>query len=430
MACATKRRGKHVIDVRLHGKRVVKVFRTRREADAALASMGAELRQKTRPAVDPFVALKDYAPRFLADCQEQEVVSATQKRYRQILDNHILPTLGKKCLRDICRADIRTLLLSKRQEGVNLQGQKGDDRTPKGALSRATVAQIRSVLSSVLNLAVEDEVLTSNPALGLSRRRRTKAARIRARVQAGDTVKAMDLEQRNRFLAVAAQQEAEVYPAFMLMALGGLRLGETLGLKWSSVDLQARRLRIHEQLGSDTTKTGTERNVDMAAPLVDLLSGILARRREEGFRSGKPLPPRVAFTWVSEKPDAKEQQKAEKRVRRAMERVLKLASLPQHFTPHALRHTFCSLLIASSVSPVYVQQQAGHASVEMTVGVYGSWFAVEAPGAMDRLAVGVPGGPVVTNLPEVATSGDPSSAQPLLPTGTSGRPSLSRPFPG
>ena len=67
-----------------------------------------------------------------------------------------------------------------------------------------------------------------------------------------------------------------------------------------------------------------------------------------------------------------------------MERVLKLAGLPGHFTPHSLRHTFCSILISGGVSPVYVQQQAGHASVEMTVSVYGSWFAVEFAGTMDR----------------------------------------------
>lgn len=41
--------------------------------------------------------------------------------------------------------------------------------------------------------------------------------------------------------------------------------------------------------------------------------------------------------------------------------------------------------MAEGVSPVYVQQQAGHASVNMTVGVYESWFPVQAPGAMDRL---------------------------------------------
>ncbi|HVO12700.1 MAG TPA: tyrosine-type recombinase/integrase [Vicinamibacteria bacterium] len=60
--------------------------------------------------------------------------------------------------------------------------------------------------------------------------------------------------------------------------------------------------------------------------------------------------------------------------------------MPRHFTMHSLRHTFCSLLIAAGVSPVYVQQQAGHADVGFAVRVYGSWFAVTAAGAMDLLA--------------------------------------------
>ena len=391
MGCVRKRRGTWVVDARLHGRRVVKACRTRREAEEALAKLTAEQRQRTRPAVDPFIKLADYVPRFLADCREQEVEEGTARRYERTLKNHILPTLGATRLRDLTRSDIRALVLAKRQDGVNLQGQKGDARTPKGPLGRATVAQIRSVLSSVLSLAVEDELLGSNPALGVGRKRRTKAARIRNRAQAGEKVKAMDRDQRNRFLALAAVEEPEIYPAFLLGSLAGLRLGELLGLKWNSVDFNARRLWIHEQIGSATTKTGTERQVDMAGPLVSVLRELRARRREVTFRAGQAESPWVVLPSLPEKPDAKQQQNAEKRVRRAMERVVRLAGLPPHFTPHSLRHTFCSLLISSGVSPVYVQQQAGHASVEMTVAVYGSWFAVEAVGAMDRLAAGVPG---------------------------------------
>jgi integrase len=323
------------------------------------------------------------------------------------------------------------LLLAKREERVNIQGQKGQDRKPRGPLARKTVAQIRSVLSSLLSLAVEDEVLGSNPALGISHQRRTKAARIRSRARVGESVKAMDFEQRNRLLATAAGRDPECYPAFMLGALAGLRLGELLGLKWPSVDFSAHRLRVHEQLGSSTTKSGTERFVEMAGPLAEFLRELLARRREESFRSGSPLSPWVMFPWLSERPTAQEQQRAEKRVRRAMEVCLKAARLPTHFTPHSLRHTFCSLLIASGVSPVYVQQQAGHASVKMTVDVYGSWFAVEAPGAMDRLAAGVPGTRASGN--KTAESGNKQAeaeATSLPPTGTCGRSTATRPSPG
>jgi type II secretory pathway pseudopilin PulG len=138
----------------------------------------------------------------------------------------------------------------------------------------------------------------------------------------------------------------------------------------------------------------------------------------------------VAFPWLSVAPDAQEEQKAAKRLLRAMERALKAAGLPQHFNLHSLRHTFCSLLIAQGESPVYVQQQAGHASVEMTVGVYGSWFAMTAPGAMNRLAEGLTGTPVATNPGGGGNIDQAAPAEPLLPTGTYGGGTPTRPSPG
>ena len=38
------------------------------------------------------------------------------------------------------------------------------------------------------------------------------------------------------------------------------------------------------------------------------------------------------------------------------------------------------------MSPAYVCQQMGHADMAFTVRVYGSWFPVQVPGAVDGLA--------------------------------------------
>lgn len=74
-----------------------------------------------------------------------------------------------------------------------------------------------------------------------------------------------------------------------------------------------------------------------------------------------------------------------------MLRVLKAATLPLHFTPHCLRHSYASILLADGVSPVYVQEQLGHATIELTVSTYGRWLKKKAPGALDRLdSVAVP----------------------------------------
>jgi integrase len=40
--------------------------------------------------------------------------------------------------------------------------------------------------------------------------------------------------------------------------------------------------------------------------------------------------------------------------------------------PHALRHTFASLLLENRESPVHVKEQMGHSSIKITVDTYGT----------------------------------------------------------
>lgn len=41
-------------------------------------------------------------------------------------------------------------------------------------------------------------------------------------------------------------------------------------------------------------------------------------------------------------------------------------------------HTYASILLAEGVSPVYVQEQLGHATIELTVSTYGRWLKKKA----------------------------------------------------
>jgi integrase len=38
---------------------------------------------------------------------------------------------------------------------------------------------------------------------------------------------------------------------------------------------------------------------------------------------------------------------------------------------HDIRHSFASLLLSNGESPVYVKEQLGHSSIQMTVDIYG-----------------------------------------------------------
>lgn len=64
--------------------------------------------------------------------------------------------------------------------------------------------------------------------------------------------------------------------------------------------------------------------------------------------------------------------------RRGLERAIASAGLvdPQRPTRrfHDLRHTFASLLIAQGTNVVFVSQQLGHASPEITLRVYAHLF--------------------------------------------------------
>ncbi len=65
-------------------------------------------------------------------------------------------------------------------------------------------------------------------------------------------------------------------------------------------------------------------------------------------------------------------------------RLLKAAGLRQ-VRFHDLRHTFASLLLQQGESPVYVKEQMGHSSIQVTGDLYGHLIPGGNKQAVDRL---------------------------------------------
>lgn len=57
-------------------------------------------------------------------------------------------------------------------------------------------------------------------------------------------------------------------------------------------------------------------------------------------------------------------------IRRLFKRLLTKAGL-REIRLHEIRHTCASLLLSDGASAVYVKQQLGHASIQMTVDIHG-----------------------------------------------------------
>jgi integrase len=61
-------------------------------------------------------------------------------------------------------------------------------------------------------------------------------------------------------------------------------------------------------------------------------------------------------------------------VEHAFKRIAARAGLPDHLTPHSLRHTFAAMHLQRGASVYYVQRMLRHASIQITVDTYGSWL--------------------------------------------------------
>jgi integrase len=118
----------------------------------------------------------------------------------------------------------------------------------------------------------------------------------------------------------------------------------------------------------NTPKSGHGRTVDLAPHVAKTLLRLRMGRADRMKRNGwTEMPPWVFCTQAAEPFD-------QQRVRYLFRKVLKRAKLPSHFSPHSLRHSFASLLLAEGEAPQWIQQQLGHASISLTVDTYGRWL--------------------------------------------------------
>ncbi len=169
--------------------------------------------------------------------------------------------------------------------------------------------------------------------------------------------------------------------AFVLCGLrAGLRLSELIGLRWSDVDW--RKGFLHVQRGivrnhQGTPKSGHDRTVDLSRQLrIELW--LLRRRQTADYLKRGLGRPKIDF------PAAVNTPLDPSNLGDIFAAIVRKAEL-RHRSPHAMRHTYISLLFQSGASPAYVQKQAGHKSMDLTIKVYGHFVPGGNREAVDRL---------------------------------------------
>jgi integrase len=167
------------------------------------------------------LTLGEYLDRWLADylkplVDQGKMEYSTYIRDAGIVRNHLKPHLGRKKLKDLNRAEVRSLYNQKAKE-----------------LSPRSVDYVHATLQKALKQAVRDDLVPRNVAEG----ERPRSSRRKKEV------KALSPTQVRTLLSSARSTRNEAL--YVVAVHTGLRQGELLGLKWSDVDLQRLAMTLH-----------------------------------------------------------------------------------------------------------------------------------------------------------------------------------------
>lgn len=216
------------------------------------------------------------------------------------------------------------------------------------------VKRMANLLAQVLDIAVKDGAIRSNPARGLDLPRKPQPKQVYLTAE--------------QLAALAGEAK---YPEIVwLMGTVGLRWGELAGLRVRCVNVLRSRLLIEEAATTNggsvdvgATKTHEKREVVVPRFVMDKLVPLLEGKAPEEWvwqrENGQPMRrPTSELGWFDG----------------AVTRCMAKDEAFPRLTLHDLRHVAAGLMVSSGANVKAVQRQLGHKSAVMTLDIYAALF--------------------------------------------------------
>lgn len=351
-------------------------FATDEEADTAMQAAltkrrNAEKFNTTSP------TLEAYSTDWLKGLR---LAASTIQGYEKIVRNHLVPKLGELRVDKLTATRIarhyRELETNGRRDGIN---------TGK-PLSANTVNKVHIVLGAILDAAIDDGLIATNPA----KKKRTVNAPTGKQIRAQrPEIVTWSGAQLHAFLQWDRDElKDELFPLWRTIAFTGMRRSEALAIRWGDINFKTGKLSLRRAADvtarnkTKSTKTGAARVLDLDADTVSILKGYKAVRgsisldlaRAEGYAFGNDAgairsPNEISRRWAY-------------RVGRAQD---ELDTLPR-ITLKGLRHTHATVLLELGEHPKVVQERLGHSTITTTMNIYSHVTPTMQRNAIDRLA--------------------------------------------
>lgn len=287
----------------------------------------------------------DAALRWLAG-KRLKVKDSTYARYQNLIDNHIIPDLGKRVVSELSNG-----ILEQYVEQLLHQGRKDK----RGGLSAKTVSDILTILKAILKYMGKQGYEVDVRFDELTVRKSYHEMRVLSVSEQDKLAELFQNDVDNRRLGV------------MLSLYTGLRLGEVCALKWENVDLANRVIRVRSTMQRIRNNTGvggktiiviTEPKSESSIrdiPIPNFLFPVLKRLRGKND----------AFVLSGSSDKFVEPRTMENYFKRC---VAECGIAPANY--HALRHSFATRCVELGFDIKSLSEILGHSNVSITLDRY------------------------------------------------------------
>ena len=290
---------------------------------------------------------------------DKNLALKTRFDYRQYAADYIRPYIGDRRVRDVTPEVLLAWQRKLLKEGgaKRKKGKDGKPGEPK-PLAANTVNRVRAPLSGAFKLAVLTGTIPTNP---LVQTPRPKPQR--------KIPKYWSPEEARRFLAL--MEGDRTWPIWAFLLGSGLRIGELVSLRWPSVDLKNRRVRIVDfvsTLGYDMMPSvGKSRDAIRTIDLDDGLADVLRKQKALQATEHRAAKEWIESDFVFTRPDGGQYHPMN--LSRLLATYTSELDVPR-LTAHGLRHTSATLMLASGVPPKVAAERLGHADATLFTNLY------------------------------------------------------------
>jgi len=246
----------------------------------------------------------------------------------------------------------------------------------KQKLSQQSIKHYHRCISAILATATKEQIIPRNVA--------SRAYMDSPKVEKKEPPH-MDTEQAQKFVELLMNdKDIRVKTSLSLLIYSGIRNGELCGLEWSDIDFKNYIITIRRTsqyckgygvITKEPKNATSKRTIKLSQEVFKILFAYKLWYRQQKILNGD--------RWVNSdrlfiQEDGKAIQPAT--INRWLNTFIESNNLPK-LTPHSMRHTFCTLLIANGVDIRTVSAKAGHSRTSTTLDIY-----THAVKAADELA--------------------------------------------